>query len=225
MLGQHPAIYYDGETYGRHLHQVRKRLGTQAWASTDLIDGLAKEMHTAGPGWFGFDYLPNYLRWTGMEAPDHARALRELGFTHFVLLTRRNYVKQMVSMRAAMGTRLWHDRGQATGRITGRVRVPVEGEPGAIGLIERIARIEEFYEMTRHTHAGDRFLELCYEDHIESDPREGYRRVVDFLDLEPYEPAVRLRRLSTSTVRDRLENVDEVAEALRGTRYEWMLEA
>lgn len=220
MLGQHPHVHFDGETYGRHLYRVKQ----EAWAATDVLARLEFEMRTSGPGWFGFDYLPNYLSWTGLTPADHARGLRRLGFTHFVLLTRRNYLKQMVSMRAAMETRLWHDRGQVHERDHGTVRLPVQGRPGALGLATRIARVEEFYAETRRIHSGDRFLELSYEEHIESDPIRGYRRVVDFLGLEAYEPVVRLRRLSTSTVRERLQNFDEVAAALQGTPYAWMLD-
>jgi hypothetical protein len=91
-------------------------------------------------------------------------------------------------------------------------------------LLAQFAGIEAFYDELRRLHSDDPMLELTYEQHIEPDPRFGYEKVAEFIQLRPFTPDVRVSRINTRTVRECVTNFDDVANLLGPTRYAWMLD-
>ena len=69
-------------------------------------------------------------------------------------------------------------------------------------------------------------LHLIYEDHVESDPIIGYGMICQLLGLSPKPNArPKLTRTGNQPVRELLARPEEWQAALRGTRWEWMLDA
>ena len=60
-------------------------------------------------------------------------------------------------------------------------------------------------------------------DDIQNDPRLGYRRICDFLGIQPQRVSVSYVRTSPFPINALLRNHHMVAKALRDTPYEWML--
>lgn len=69
------------------------------------------------------------------------------------------------------------------------------------------------------------WLELVYEDDIETSPLQGYQRVCAFLGLDPVQPMLRHRKINHGSVSDLIANIAEVRERLAPTRFAWMLDA
>jgi hypothetical protein len=70
-----------------------------------------------------------------------------------------------------------------------------------------------------------RRLTLTYEDDIESDPMIGYRKMCDFLNIVPEPMTVRFKKRNPFPLERIILNFEDVEAALRGSRFEWMLEA
>ena len=90
-------------------------------------------------------------------------------------------------------------------------------------LIEILEMYETQFKELRKL-VSPNHLDLIYEDHIETDPEVGYRKVLTYFGL-PYESiTVNLGRTSSGSLHTDLENYDEVAEHLAGTQFAWMLD-
>ena len=53
--------------------------------------------------------------------------------------------------------------------------------------------------------------------------QKAYKRVCEFVGIEPTETIVRLKKTNPFQIEDMLENFDEVKSELKNTPYEWML--
>jgi hypothetical protein len=224
LLAQHPDVAYLGEVYSLQLTRLRGR-GRQADLPTlDLAAHLRGEMRVLRPGWAGMEYLRSDLLATQTPVPAHVQHLRDLGFTHFVLLRRENLVRQYVSLCRAQLNGVWHDRGAAT-PLRGPVTLPLTGRWDADSVVGRFDAIEAFYAQLRVLHREDPVLELTYEADVEIDPGVAYRKVEQFLGLAPFTPHVRLRRLNSAPLSELVANLAELRSVLRGTRYEEMIDS
>ena len=68
-------------------------------------------------------------------------------------------------------------------------------------------------------------LSLYYEDDIQNDRLIAYRKVCKHLGLRDHNVQIRLMRVNTKTLRELVENFNELEASLSGTHYEWMLTA
>jgi hypothetical protein len=226
LIGQHPMIHYDGETYRHGMGKQLLDSGEIAWtpSTRGLEVQLARAVRSSSAAWFGFDFLPLHLRVAGMSVSQHAGVLRRLGFTHLVILRRKNLLRRVVSMRRARASGAWTSRSEQAPLSVAPAPVDVAvGSPGG-GLVAEFERLERFYVDVEQSHGSGPVLHLTYEDDIEHDPTVAYRRVVDFVGAPQHSPALRLEKQSSGDLRTAIRNFDEVALQLVGTRYEWMLE-
>jgi len=180
--------------------------------------------------YFGFEtkFLPQLdLRPThaNLELPAYLDLLRSLGFDRFVVLQRRNLLRRAVSVEVARQRKQWHT--QEASREATRIHLNVdafqtgnETEP----LIRLFERIDAQYELIRGLLAEEPLTWLTYEDDILPDPRIGYRRVCEMLELDPGQTSVDLKRTNPYPLDEQVENITAVAAALRGSPYEWMLD-
>ena len=93
-----------------------------------------------------------------------------------------------------------------------------------MGLVEWLEEFERGYAEARRLIAARAGLYLTYEDDVLSDPRIGYRKLCVALGESVVDVEVPLRRANPFAVRDMLENYDQVARVLHGTRFAWMLD-
>jgi hypothetical protein len=69
-------------------------------------------------------------------------------------------------------------------------------------------------------------LNLFYEDDIEHDPVYAYKRVCDFVGVEPSTTIeVPHKKINPHPLSAIIENYEEIQDYLKGSAYEWMLEA
>ncbi len=82
-------------------------------------------------------------------------------------------------------------------------------------------------EMLRVTGAGtpEGSIHVIYEDHVEQDPRVGYEMICRHVGVNPGSIPPRLKKGNPFPISSMLENYDEVAAILAGTKFEWMLSA
>jgi hypothetical protein len=68
-------------------------------------------------------------------------------------------------------------------------------------------------------------LHLVYEDHVEQDPTVAYRMTCEHLGLAPERVEPALQRGNPQPIRELIKDCGPVERALRGTRFEWTLDA
>lgn len=202
LLGSHPGVRADGEVFA-----TPRRLPL-AFAS-----GRAALANLRGYSW-GFKLIFQHLMWFEPcygDGPTFLRELHRRGFL-FVIVERRNLILQALSYLHAERSS-YHFR-TAAGSFDRMVVEPAE-LLAAMHLIEQASR-------WGHAALGSLpRIELEYEDDLRGPARQARSAAAVFeeIGLPPHEPASSLVRVAPTTIRDRVENYDQVATALRSTKY------
>ena len=144
--------------------------------------------------------------------------------TLVVSLRRRNLLRVVVSAVQARATGAWHRPSDAAGAPT-----PVHLDPHAVGidlatrpLVEILARYERGYAELDRAVATGRHLRLDYDTDIVPDPRRAARRLATEAGLTPADAPVRTGRTNPFPLDRLVANLDEIDDALAGTRWAWM---
>lgn len=222
MLNQHPSIGWDGEIYHSN-HQLWHGQGDPA--------GLARRRAAMLPKrWYGFEVKENHLQAVGETLGDLVAAYRVGGPARFMILRRENTLRKIVSTAVARVTGRFHrvDPNGAPPDPDAPVRVRIDPHAHAIGrkaapLVDYLERFDRFHAAIDEILAADDPLRLCYEIDILGDPQRAYRATCAWLGEQPVPVIVRFARTTPFPLRDVIENFDEVAKALEGTRWAWML--
>lgn len=180
---------------------------------------------------FGFEtkYLPDqHLRADVLNRSIEAylALLTGLGFERFVLLHRANFLRWLVSGLVGFRTGQWHT--QAAPAAPTRLRLDPNAVPlgtGTVPLVAYFQRLEAERARLNAALAGRACLDLCYETDVLPDPQRAYRAICAFAGVAAVSLPVRLERTNPFPLAQIVENYDEVAQALAGTRWAWMLES
>jgi hypothetical protein len=227
LIGQHGNVWWDSEIY-----EIERQRRVAAGLSEDIpapLPLLRSRMRLAGRALYGFELKfirAEQLRFIHMDLPAYLAAIEAMGVDHFVVLKRRNLLRRLVSALVGFKTQQWHAK---VGVGTSAVRVRVETGPQPFPtegrtLVENFDVTETEFVQLRELLRGKPVLELSFEEDIEVDPRVGYRRLAPFMGLRPEDVTVRYQRTNPFPLQDLIENYEEVADALAGSSYEWMLE-
>jgi len=226
LLEQHPAITWASELFNdiprRHARLMHRR---------DRVEMILKHsMYFKGSEYYGFEtkFLPEqHLRdeIIGMSLEDYIPLLKQMGFSYFIVLERKNYLRRLLSATVARQTDQWHkaSRSNHANAVTLDLEA-VEVGNRKRSLLEHFQSMDENYERLRSLLRSDPVLSLVYEDDILEDPGVAYGKVCRFLGVEELKPEVKLRRTNPFPIQDMVQNWDDLKACLRGTRFEWMLD-
>lgn len=223
MLDQHSTIDWSGEFF----HPRRARRWRCRFGETDPIRRLRMRMSLARCNVFGFEtkYLDGAdLHRIRFDLEAYVDALLTLGFSHFVLLERRNLLRRFVSREVgrARGGK-WH-----VTEYPGLTRVELDPDSVVVKEVERTLlgwfdRIEKKRGALLEALGGELTLHLIYEDAVRDDPRQAYRAICEFIGLSTHSAEIRYERSNPFSLEKVLLNYGEVASALEDTPHEWML--
>lgn len=237
LLNQHSDIYWDGELfsgcYGETEGQMRQRgFNTRSrWNSStffphDPVGFVHSRMPLAGfKAYYGFETKFYHLTCNNLALPDFVACLGELGFTHFIVLERRNLLRKIVSSVIARANRRYHRSEQQEAVLTQVHLDPdkIEIDSNSRPLLDYLREWEScFAELERLLEQRTK-LWLTYEQDILADPLNGYRRCCGLLGVRPCQATVRYGRTNPFPVRQAITNWRQIAQVLSGTAYEWML--
>jgi hypothetical protein len=168
-----------------------------------------------------------HLSLLGLGVEDFVGLVRASGYRRFIVLERRNYLKKIVSsgLAVARGRRYHYAAGEAIPEIKVTIdpdRVGILGKQAP--MLEMFAYMDAQYARLRAALAGGDVLEQSYEEDIADGPLAAYAKVCAWLGIEAVAAEPDLRRTNPHLLREVIGNWDEVAAALAGTRYAWMLE-
>jgi hypothetical protein len=224
MLATHPDVEWCGEVF----HPLFAKPNELEWVKQP-VDLLTHPLKNSKSKLFGFETKFQHLGPRGLNSDldDFLKQLVELRFDKFILLKRRNYLRQAISVARGRSSGQWHyssDQPQPDFS-------PVELEIDALTLTGRKREILESFEFMDQTYdIANSLMEtrssltLEYEVDLEVIPQKGFRKVTDFLELSNHEPQVNVRKLGGKPIREMISNYSAVEKKLVGTRFEWMLD-
>ncbi|MEE2639114.1 MAG: hypothetical protein VX768_00685 [Planctomycetota bacterium] len=228
MLDRHSKISWGGELF-HALHEPAQP-DTAIRGPEDALSLLDQALQHCRSPWYGFETKFQHLDPNGLNKglEEFIAHLRERGFHYFILLKRKNYLRQAISVARGQQTRQWHFQ---TGTPSPGVRA-VSLDPERLGLggtdremIECFHFLDQTYleaEATLNAHHCN-WIQLEYETDLESDPRGGFQKVASFLGLDPETPDACLQKIGGQPLAEMLDNLDAVSNRLTGTAYQWML--
>lgn len=193
------------------------------WTGLNAEDALRRcrgaidrRRYDAGRRPFGFEMKLWHYRRFELTTLGVRQMVSSLGFEKHIVLERKNYLRQRVSGRVAEESGRYHRK---SGEEPAAVSVTIDLDT----LMHFIALCEGFYGTIRATLSDH--LYLTYEDDIEVDPTAAYRKIMRYVGLDPHPATTDRRKTTARSLGNVIENNEEVAEALSGTRHAWMLDA
>ncbi|MCI0428985.1 MAG: glycosyltransferase [Rhodospirillales bacterium] len=215
LLDQHSRILWEGEIFETFMNKLPKH----------PMSHVRQRLRACKKAMYGFEtkhYHPDQM---GVGWAAYLASLEKLGFRKFILQRRVNLLRAFVS--ALVGIRkgnVYHLPVGATASLR-KVRLDpqaVHFDVEPFGLLDVLRFRAERLESARRLLDGHDILCLTYEEDIAEDPTRAYRRVCDFLGVEPEPVEIKYGRTTPFPLSDVIENFDEVKAALAGTEFEWM---
>lgn len=161
-----------------------------------------------------------------ISLPDLINRFIEIGYDKFIILERKNYLNRMISHCVGQETRIFHLKEGEKPRLHS---ITMDVNKISVGkdkksLIDWFKDFEGSYGRLRSYLSDSIFLELQFEEDIQSNVIQAYEKVCLFLNVETYNSEVPFARTNPFDKRDILINFKEVEKVLKETKYSWMLE-
>jgi len=228
LLGQHPDVHWASELYEPIFGKWRRdNAGIEVVGEmpADAIDILRKNSWQAIHHSYGFEMKPYHFRLIGYEQEDFLQYLEAMGFTHYIILDRKNRLRKIVSSIIAHQKGGYHTDGKISARLKSvhinlnKVEIDFDSKP----LLDYLRDYDKQFSELESSLTNKRLLKLTYEDDIQDDPEIAYSRICDFLNIKRKPVAVNLSKTNPFPLSDMIENIGELENVLSGTPYEWML--
>lgn len=223
MLAGHPQLDWKGEIF-HAFHERENR--DEVIEPFSVIQGLLAESSFRN---FGFETKFQHLDCNGLnvELEAYVSSLKDLGFEKLMIIVRRNYLRQAISVARGQATGEWHVSSTDPKPEFRPIEFDIENvslggvNRSMIDCFDFLDRQYEFAEETFHRMGLD-FLKIQYEDDLENDPISGYRKSLSWLGLRFSKPQISVRRLECRPLAHAVSNFSKVRDCLAGTKYEWM---
>ena len=206
LMDSHPRMRCEKEILGEPHRDARR-----------FIRGRVLVARLRGEAVYGFKINSLNLRVASRRwnLPSFIKALGADGF-RFVRLKRDNLLRQGISAMRAGETREYH--------VTAPIGTgPMQLDP--LNVIYLIRNFEVYEDLIDANVQGFPTLLLTYEEDLEDGPaqQDALNRVFSFVGLEPAPVSSPLVKTTPRGLADAVANHEELAAALRGTRYERFL--
>lgn len=226
LLEQNPKVFWDGK-----LPRKARGLYGEKTRQLDIGRWTRRQFAISGDRFYGFEFkilADQYPAMLGTTTPDFLETCKRIGVTHYILLTRRNTLRHVVSHYASKNRGGWHaskaDEVRARTFPLDISAITTGSAPGR-PLVDYLQEVDEAHAAVRRLLADERFLEVEYETDIdEKGADHAYRKICDFLGLAPGSVRIRNVKVNPYPMSEVVENFDEIARTLDGTDFGWMAE-
>ena len=224
MLNAHTQISWAGEIFERYMGLEKYKKVNRF---TEKMIGMSRDESLSRIYGFETKYLPQYhlsYKCLNLSIENYITLLRNLGFSHFIILHRKNYLRRAISDQVGKQKGEWHSKEQSISptKVTidiNSFQAGVRKEP----LLELFSSMDESLDRLKRSLQSN-YLLLTYEEDIQDDPRVGYRKVCEFLNVDDEVVDISLRRTNPFTYEQMVANFEEVKAYLKDTKYSWMLD-
>jgi hypothetical protein len=230
MLRLHPAVLFDHDPlHNRRVAWVARHGPGASWRENPRWE-IMRRPWRARERVYGVVVKPGNFETSATTFEAMLAFLARILKPKRVAMTRRNLLRQIISGCRAIEGKQWHVTA-GTALAGGPLLAPPDRLPrffgGTCTVVEALTERETWTAQatTAARLAGANGLHLVYEDHIEADPRVGYGLVCQLMGLPPEPARPTLVRTGNKPIVELVAQPAEWAAALRGTRWDWMLEA
>jgi LPS sulfotransferase NodH len=137
-------------------------------------------------------------------------AYKDLKVIHLI---RRNRLRTVVSLEIAFKTGQWTNSGNSRGPREKHVTLDRSK------LMKRLEKIEEGEYAARARFKDRQILEIAYEDLVQN-PKPSFAVVGAYLGINSIDPdKIRLKKQNPESLRQLIQNYDEVEAVLKNTRF------
>lgn len=230
LLKQHKNMVWASEFYVHRVFMDWKRNNDgqeiKGEMPGDAIELLKDSMKDALHRSYGFEIKPFHFQLIGYSMETFVASLEELGFTHYIILDRKNRLRKIVSSAIAHADKIkYHQGAQAKAKLkqihlnVEKIEIDYDSKP----LLDFLSDYDRQFTSLARLLQPKNYLGLTYEDDVQDDPRLGYRRICEYTGMRSKDISVQLSRTNPFPLKDMIENFEEVESLLQGTAYEWML--
>lgn len=130
-----------------------------------------------------------------------------------IYITRKNLLRQTLSKHYAAFRNSWHEKGGQVRRPKMKVNLPI-----------LLKNLDEGYQLGLYEEnciSSVDHLPLTYEEDLSEPDRqiETVNKIADYLDTERFKTNTSLKKITSNSYADFIENYEEMATALSSTRY------
>lgn len=224
VLNQHPNINCLGEVFNPLMDSKEQGKDIPDFESffNNLINHEPSKIRILEVKFLESQHLTIY----NQKLSDLILKFKEIGYDKFVVLERRNYLKRMISHCVAQETKIYHIEKNERAMLhkihinTQAIKVGKETK----SLIEWFHVFGNSYVNLRSYLADEHYLELQYENDIQSDVKKAYHKVCSFINTESSTIEIPFARTNPFKMKDVIINFNEVKELLIRNGFSWMLE-
>jgi hypothetical protein len=226
-LNQHPDLQWENEIFNCWMPQRRGEKPVppiaEAIATVKRNQNLSFQAVEVK---FLPEQHPGIFRMSALEMAD---VLADHGYQKAILLERRNSLRRMISHCMALETRCFHLSASEPAPLPHPISIDLSAilvGTETRSLLGWLQHIEDAYLRHREglkTRHG--LLHLCYEDHVQDDPRIAFQKVCTYLGVKTMGVNVGLRRTNPFQLSDIVTNYADLEAMLKNSSFSWMLEA
>jgi len=224
LLNQHPSFYWSGEPFEKLMGKgpLDKKSIKQVIKEREQ-DTISKIYSFATKYPKGMHLSEDCIN---QSIPDYISLLSELDYKKFILITRRNHLKRVISILKGRQTGVWHSK--VIKEKADIIEIPIHDFE--YGINQKSSIIEYFQIMDNETAllkdciGGKPLVHVEYETDIEEDPLKAYRKICEFVGIKSLLPEVKLKKTNPFPLKDMISNFDELKKYLEATPYAWMLD-
>ena len=224
LLSQNAQVYWDGKL-PRKAHQL---YGEDA-RNLDVASWTRDQFDISGDRYYGFEFKildDQYPAMIGTTTQSFLDICKEIGVTHYVLLSRRNTLRHVVSHYASRHRGNWHASSPGDVKkkeFTLDLSDVTTGSAPGRDLVSYMREVDAAHALVKTALADQPLLEVEYEGDIDEKGAEhAYRKICGFLDVEPGTVEIKNMKLNPHPIKNVVENFEALTDTLEGTEYAWM---
>lgn len=223
LLNQHPNFYWSGEPF-------EKLMGSGPLSDSRIRDVIKEREQDRISKIYSFaTKYPDGMHLSdaciGKTIPEYIHFLTELDYKKFILITRKNHLKRVISILNGRKTGEWHTQKSKVTAST--VEVPINnfdwGNEQVGSLTDYFDIMDREILIIKDCIGGKPLLHLEYESDIEEEPLKAYRKICEFTEIGPNNPVVKLKKTNPFIIKDLISNYEDVKAYLQYTPYAWMI--
>ena len=214
VLDSHPAVVSEGE-----ILQRRKRYPSAYLRGHSLRMMLRARRGSSMPRVHGWKLITNHVRWYPDVFPDPKAFIADLAANcEIIHLRRRNLLGQALSLLSAEVTQFHVRAGDARPAFE-----PIAFEPER--LLAQLYQYDEDDRWLTKILGDIPHIDLTYEDDLVDESAQQATAAMLFrsLGIPPVDVEAGLFKVAPPDARARIANLEDVARALAGTRFEELL--